>query len=226
MTATSEKQTHDGSPARPDLRPPLTIAPRGRRRPSLVIAGVAMVAVGALAVAWLVSSAGDREEVVVMARDVPYGATITAADLTTTAASLDPTVRAVPAGDADDLVGLVASTELTRGSLVSPDDVVTGGIVGADEALVPLPLVPERVPAGGLTAGDRLLVVDAPPPGADPVAGAPSTHEARVVRVGSPDVNGTVVVDVVTRTDDGPDLATRAATGRFAIVVLPAEVSP
>jgi hypothetical protein len=78
------------------------------------------------------------------------------------------------------------------------------------------------MPAGGLSAGDRLLVVDAPPVGADPLPGAPSTFEATVVRVGPSDVNGTVVVDVVAAAGDGPTLATRAATGRFAIVVLPA----
>ena len=65
-----------------------------------------------------------------------------------------------------------------------------------------------------LEAGDRLLVVDAPPVGADPLPGAPSSFGATVVRVGPPDVNGTVVVDVAASAGEGPALATRAATGR------------
>lgn len=226
MTATNEKQKQNGQRDKLELRPSALVAPRGRRRPAFVVAGVAMAALGALAVMWLVSSAGHRTEVVSMARDVNYGSTIVAEDLTTTSVSVEPTVRLVPADEAATLMGKVASTNLARGSLVTPTDVTQAGVVGSDEVLVPLPLSSDRVPAGGLAAGDRLLVVDAPPQGADPVPGAPTSFEARVVRVGPPDVNGLVVVDVVTPADDGPKLATRAATGRFAIVVEPAQVTP
>lgn len=226
MTTTSEKQKLNGQRDQGELRPAGLVGPRGRRRPAFLIAGVAMVALGALAVAWLVSSAGQRTDVVVMSRDVAYGSTIVAGDLGTTAVSVDPSVQLVPADDAATLVGQVASTNLRRGSLVEPTDVTRTGVVGAGQVLVPLPLSAERVPAGGLAAGDRLLVVDAPPQGADPVPGAPQSFEARVVRAGPPDVNGLVVVDVVAASADGPPLATRAATGRFAIVVEPAAVAP
>src|SRR4051812_31681899 len=100
MTATSEKQKQNGQRDKAELRPAALVAPRGRRRPALVVAGVAMAALGALAVMWLVSSAGHRTDVVTMARDVPYGSTIDAADLTTTSVSVEPTVRLVPADDA------------------------------------------------------------------------------------------------------------------------------
>ncbi|GAA3819590.1 SAF domain-containing protein [Cellulomonas soli] len=226
MTATDEKRKMNGQQATTELRPGVVVGPRGRRRPAFVIAGVAMVALGALAAMWLVTSTGQRFEVVLMARDVAYGSTITAEDLTTTAVSVEPTVRLVAAEDSGELVGLVATSNLQRGSLVTPGDVTDAGVVGPGEVLVPLPLTADRVPAGGLAAGDRLLVVDAPPQGADPLPGAPMSFEARVVRVGPPDVNGMVVADVVTSAQDGPALATRAATGRFAIVVQPAQVTP
>ncbi|WP_421740711.1 SAF domain-containing protein [Cellulomonas sp.] len=226
MTTTSEKQKLNGQRDATELRPAGLVGPRGRRRPALLVAGVAMVALGALAVAWLVSSAGQRTDVVVMARDVAYGSTIVAGDLGTTAVSVDPTVRLVQADDASTLVGQVAATNLARGSLVEPADVTQMGVVGPDEVLVPLPLSADRVPAGGLAAGDRLLVVDAPPLGADPATGAPESFQARVVRAGPPDINGLVMVDVVAAAADGPALATRAATGRFAIVVQPAQVAP
>lgn len=227
MTATSERRTHDEHPPMSaGLRPAALVPPRGRRRPALVVAGMAMVALGALAVAWLVGSAGHRTDVVVMARDVPYGAALTADDLSTTAVSVDPVVAVVPANEASGLVGMVATTNLTRGSLLTQADLATGGLLGSDQVLVPLPLSVDRIPARGLSAGDRLLVVDAPPQGADPIEGAPATFEVRVAYVGSPDVNGTVVVDAIASAKDGPRLATRAATGRFAIVVEPAQVSP
>jgi len=42
-----------------------------------------------------------------------------------------------------------------------------------------------------------------------------------VARVGLPDLNGVSVIDVIAADDDGPALAARAATGRFALVVQP-----
>lgn len=227
MTATSEKQRHNGTPsATAELRPPVTVPPRGRRRPGLLVAGIAMVALGALAVMWLVTSSGHRSQVVVMAHDVAYGATITAEDLQTAAVSVDPAVSVVPASRAPSLIGQVATTNLMHGSLLTPQDVTPSGVVRAGQVLVPLPLTSDKLPAGGLAAGERLLVVDAPPSGADPVNESPKTFAATVVRLGSPDVNGTVVVDLVASAGDGPQLATRAATGRFAVVVEPAGVAP
>jgi hypothetical protein len=181
-----------------------------------------MVALGALAAIWLVSVSGHRVEVVMLARDVTYGSTLSSADLTTTAVAVDPAVAVVPASDEVELVGMTATANLPAGSLLTHADVTASGVLGADEMLVPLPLSADRMPADGLSAGERLLVVDAPPSGADPPPSAPRQFEARVVRVGAPDVNGTVVVDVAAAASDGPTLATRAATGRFAIVVLPA----
>jgi hypothetical protein len=185
-----------------------------------------MVALGALAVMWLVTSSGHRSQVVVMAHDVAYGATLTADDLQTAAVSVDPAMSVVPASREASLVGQVATTNLVRGSLLTARDVTPTGVVHAGQVLVPLPLTSDKLPAGGLSAGDKLLVVDAPPSGADPVDESPRTFGATVVRLGSPDVNGTVVVDVVASAADGPQLATRAATGRFAIVVQPTEVAP
>lgn len=222
MTTTSARRGLDGRSATAELRPAAVVTPRSRRRPGLLLAGLAMVAVGALAAIWLVSASGHRVPVVMAARDVPYGAVLTRADLTTTAVSVDPSVATVPAADTALLVGQTATTTLTTGQLLTRAQVTVGGVLKTGEVLVPLPVPAGRLPAGGLNAGDRLLVVDAPPTGADPVAGAPSMFAARVVRVGSPDVNGTVVVDVVAAGADGPALATRAATGRFAVVVLPA----
>jgi hypothetical protein len=224
MTTTSERRA-TARPVSGELRPAGVVPVRGRRRPGLLVAGVAMVMLGALAAIWLVSASGQRTQVLMLARDVPYGNVLTADDLTTTAVSVDPSVAVVPADEADELVGQVAAANLTAGSLLSRSDVTTSGVLDDDEVLVPLPVPSERMPAGGLVAGDRLLVVDAPPVVADPSTTAGESFAARVVRVGAPDVNGTVVVDVATDSGDGPALATRAATGRFAIVVLPAEVS-
>lgn len=223
MTATSEKTTLNGTPGGVSVRAPSVVAPRGRRRPVFVVAGVVMIVIGALAAVWLVSSSGQRVDVLVLARDVPYGATISRDDLTTTAVSVDATVATVPAGDVSEIVGQVAATSLAKGSLLAASEVTVSGVVAPDQVLVPLPLTVEKVPAGGLAAGEDILVVDAPPQGADAVPGNPISYSATVVRVGVPDINGLVIADVVTDAQDGPALAMRAATGRFALVVLPAQ---
>lgn len=214
----------NGHPS-PDSRAPLVVT-RGRRRPGLLLAGVALALVGALLGVWLVASAGDRTSVVVVARDVPQGATLTAEDLRVVDVSLDRAVGAFGADEVAGLVGQVAAGRLVAGSLLAPRQVGAAGPPGPGEVVVPLPLVPTRVPAGGLVGGERLLVVDTPSEQADPPSGEAATFEVTVVRVGAPDLNGVVVVDVLAASDDGPALAARAATGRFALVILPASEAP
>ncbi|MBN9375492.1 MAG: hypothetical protein J0I40_08910 [Cellulomonas sp.] len=221
MTTTSERRGQNGLSAAVGPRPAGLVTPRGRRRPGLLIAGIAMAILGGLAVIWLVSASGHRVPVVMVAHDVAYGSVLTREDVTTTSVAVDPSVSVMAAGQLSAVVGQRATVNLHRGALLGRADVTSSSVVGADQVLVPLPLPAGRVPASGLSAGDRLQVVDAPAAGADPAPGVPRSFSAQVVRVGSADVNGTVVVDVVASAGDGPALATRAATGRFVIVVLP-----
>jgi hypothetical protein len=202
------------------------VAPKGRRRPGLITAGVALAMLGALVAVWLVTSAGDRTDVVMLARDVPYGSTLTSADLALTAAAVDPAVATVPADHAGALVGQVAAADLVAGSLLAPAQVSAAAPPGPGEVLVPLPVSTERLPASELAAGDRLLVVDAPAVAADPPKVAPASFKVTVVRLGSPDLNGLSVIDVVVAEADGPALAARAATGRFALVLQSRGVQP
>ena len=115
------------------LRAPLLIAPKGRRRPGLIVVGIALAMVGALVAVWLVASAGERTSVVVVARDVPYGATLTAQDLTTADVSLASSVASIAADDASSLVGRVAAVGLVAGSVLAPGQVTTASPPGHDE---------------------------------------------------------------------------------------------
>lgn len=209
------------SASRPMPVAPRVAAPKGRRRPLMLALGLALVAVGALTSVWLVSSASQRVPVLVLARDVPYGAPITAADLTTTDVSVDPNVATVPASELDTVVGSVAATSLSAGSLLSRTQFTAAAPPAAGQVLVGVAIPATRMPAGGLGPGDRVLVVDTPAAEADPSVVAPATIPATVVRVGGMDVNGVTVVDVTVATGDGPALAARAATGRIALVVQP-----
>lgn len=221
MTTTSQRTFRAASNGEPTqtLRGARVVTPKGRRRPGLVTAGVALAMLGALVAVWLVTSAGDRTDVVMLARDVAYGSTLTADDLVLTAVAVDPAVATVSAEDVASLVGQVAAADLVAGSLLAPGQVTASAPPGSDEVLVPLPVSAERLPASGLTAGDRLLIVDTPAAAADPPSTAPESFAATVVRLGAPDLNGMSVLDVVVAKADGPALAARAATGRFALVL-------
>jgi len=203
------------------IAPPVP-SPRARRRLGLYALGTVLVVVGALAAVWLVNSTSHRVPVLALSRDVSFGDTITRTDLTRTDVAHDPSVRTVPADQASVVVGTVAATTLVQGSLLSPGQFATAAPPGAGQVLVSLPMPGSRLPAGGLHAGDKILVVDTPPADADVPQTAPSTIAATVVRVGRADLNDLTVIDVTTGTGDGPALAVRSATGRFALVVQPA----
>lgn len=188
---------------------------RGRRRPWLLGLGALLATLGGLTVVWLVGAAGDRQEVLAVRSDVAYGQALTADDLTTARVSVDPGVAVLSTQDADAVIGLVASTRLSPGMLLTSDMVEPSGEPEAGRVLVPIAVPADRMPAGGLRADDRLLAVDAE--GAGDMAPTPAT----VVRVGPADINGITVVDVTTATQAGPGLAVAAANGHIALVVQP-----
>lgn len=201
--------------------PPPAPLPKSRRRPALLALGACLMALGILTGAWLVNGAGDRQSVLVVARAVPFGSVIAAADLTRAHVSHDATVATVPATDLAQIVGRVAATDLTPGSLLTRSAVTDAAPPAAGQVLVAIAVPPSRMPAGSLQPGDRVLVVDTPAAGGDPPTLPPTTIAAAVVRLGSPDLNGVTVVDVTVATTDGPALAARSATGRIALVLQP-----
>lgn len=211
----------DGATAPETRRLPQTPAPlvpvRGRRRPWLVALGAFLAATGALLVVWMVGAAGQRQEVLVLRQDVPYGQPVTDADLAVTRVSVDPGVEVVPAAGRDRVAGLVAATTLTAGALLTPASVEAAGEPGPGRVLVPVPLAAERLPAGGLRPGDRILAVGTASAESASALAIPSS----VVRVGSMDVNGVSVVDVTVAAQDGSRLAVAAAQGAVAIVLQP-----
>jgi len=214
--------TTTGRPATVGTEPmgALVQAPRRRWRPGLMLIGLMLTAFAGLATAWLVASSAHRVDVLVVARDVPYGSVLGADDVMVTAVGVDAVVGTVPAAGLSAVVGQVATSDLRAGQLLAPGQVRPDGPPGAGQVLVALPVPADRFPAGGLHAGDRLLVADAPVSGGDVPTTTPATFRASVVRVGEPDLNGVVVLDVVAQEADGPALAARAASGRFALVLL------
>src|SRR3954468_4164761 len=86
------------------LRAPPVVPVRGRRRPGLLAAGLMLAALGGLGSVWLVNSAAHRVPVLVVARPVSAGATLTDADLARTDVSVDADVHTVPAQEASQVI--------------------------------------------------------------------------------------------------------------------------
>lgn len=187
---------------------------RGRRRPWLIAIGVLISAVGVLITVWLIGSVGQRDEILVIAREVGYGQPITDEDLTVARVSADPLVRAVPATSRSWVVGRVASVSLSPGMVLTSSMTDSVGEPRLSHVLVPLALPGNRMPVSGLRPGDPLLVVDGSQGGA-PIP-------AVVVAVGEPDLDGAVVVDLTTEASSGPRLASAALNGQAAVIRQPA----
>ena len=203
------------------MRAPPLIPVRGRRRPGLLAAGLMLAALGGLVTVWLVNSAAHRVPVLVVARPVSVGTTLTDDDLARTDVSVDADVRTVSADEASQVVGRVAASDLAPGQLLAPASLADAGPPGPGRVLVVLSLPAARMPASWLPPGDRLFVVDTPPTDAGPPTTPPATIPATVVRVGAPDLNGVTAVDVSAAAGDGPSLAARSATRGFAVIGQP-----
>ena len=229
MTRTHPPGT--GTPGRPaalngSSPAPVLAPPRRRRRPALLALAVAMVVLGALGAAYLATSLGQTTAVIAVAREVPWGQQVTAADLVEARVSADPALDPIPYSERDALIGMVAATTLTPGSLLTREALTEQPLPPPGRQLVGVGVSAVQLPTTPLRPGDDVLLV--------PVAGGsgleaagpaavPGTVEATVVRSGPPGTDGLRVVDVLVDAADGPDVAARAAAGLIAIVVVAGE---
>ncbi|MEV4218808.1 SAF domain-containing protein [Nonomuraea sp. NPDC049725] len=186
----------------------------GRRRPLMLVASVALTALGAL-VAWEVYGvAGQQTPVLVMARDVPIGQQLQAQDVRTVAMGTDPAVHSMRAAEKSAVIGKRAAVDLKAGGLLAPSQVTDSFTPAPGQVVVPVAVKASQLPARGIHPGDR-VVATAVLPGTQQA----HDHLARVDRVGSPDADGLIVVDLVVPAAEGTALARQAALGKIAIVL-------
>ncbi|MFC1419571.1 SAF domain-containing protein [Streptacidiphilus cavernicola] len=216
---------------RQPIAPPSTpyrLGTARRRRPAVLALAVALVAAGGLGGAALYTATGKRVAVIALARDVPEGSTITGADLTQAEISLDPALH--PLSVHSKVVGLRATADLKAGSLLTNSDLTDDPLVTDGQQVVGVPAKHTQLPAVKLQPGSTVVLVATPSgPG---VSGASSGSgaaggtgaaltalTARVVDVGPPDNDGTVVVDLAVPAAQGAAVADLAASGKFALLI-------
>jgi hypothetical protein len=206
-------------------RAPALPSPRRRRRPALLALAVTMVVLGALGATYLATSLGQTSPVIAIAREVPWGQTLVAADLVEARISVDPALEPIPYAEVDQVIGSVAATTLTPGTLLTRDALTDQRLPAPGQQLVGVGVSAVQLPTTALRPGDGVLLVPVAPGSARtaPDVGAPSVVDATVVQTGPLGTDGRRVVDVLVDAADGPDVAARATAGLIAIVVVAGE---
>jgi hypothetical protein len=220
MTASTDKlQAMPASAAFPTAAPSLTPPPRLRRRPSLIVASVLLVVIGALASAWAYTSLGNAQEVVAVRIDVARGQVITADSLQVVRVGVDPALRTVPASEAEALVGKRAAVDLKAGQLLVPGVVATDVYPRPGRSAVGLSLSPAQMPSEPLVVGDKVRVVGTPGQQGEVDATQLKVFDGEVVTVSAPDASGVTAVTVEVTSSAAPEIAARSASGRVALVL-------
>jgi hypothetical protein len=130
--------------------------------------GGALVVLAGVLVAWALSQAADRVQVVQVAQEVQAGQVITADDLTVTGIAFDSQLQGlVPAGSLAELDGRVAAIDLQPGALVQVGMWRATPVLAPGEQRVGVVLKPGRFP-DGIAQGDTGWAASMDP--ADPAA--------------------------------------------------------
>ncbi|WP_406834851.1 SAF domain-containing protein [Streptomyces sp. AHU1] len=203
------------------------------RRWSTTVLLVLVTLIGALSGAVVVARAGDRVDVLAVARDVQAGQVLSAHDLTTVSFAEDPGLSWVPASRRTAVIGSRTAVDLRRGGLLSMAQLAPGGGLGDALEVVGVEVRRGFAPRDELRPGDKVAAVVLPAPtSAAPSSGddagdgkdsVPLTIAATVRSVGTPDSTGSLVVNLIVDPKDGPLLATKAAAKQIALVREPRE---
>jgi len=185
-----------------------------------MVLGLLVLAAGAVFGWFMWATTSSASEVVAAKVDVQRGQVITVQDLTTVRVTLDPSLRTVPGDDLQSLVGRRAASDLSAGTLISPDQLTEVLLPSTGMSVVSVPIDSGLVPSVPIRAGDTVRLVQTPTTGGE-LSATPLTVTAEVVSVAVDDP--TTVVNVLVPAGKASNLAELAATGRVALVLDSAE---
>ena len=126
------------------------------------------------------SVTGRHAEVLVLARPVPAGAALSAADLTVTDLPQVSGVATVPASEEAQLTGRTVALPLTAGTLLTPADLGPAAFPPSGKAIVALPLSPGAYPPD-LQPGARVAILPGHSASQDASTGQPATGNPNVI---------------------------------------------
>ncbi|MEY8042740.1 SAF domain-containing protein [Saccharopolyspora cebuensis] len=198
-----------------------------RRRRWVWITATALVLGAVAGNAVLIEQLADREPMLVLARDVAWGQQVSGPDVTTADLPADAHRFAIPEDRRHQVLGLVATQNLTAGELLARHDLSPQVIPGPGQRVVGLRLEPGRYPARGLAPNDPVAVHLTPDDTNTNSGGAAAEHgeefSARVVRASAPDAEGAIVVDLLVPEATAPAAVEAAVRGAHVSLLGPAE---
>jgi hypothetical protein len=122
------------------------------------VVGAALVVVAGVALLALFGSAGERRDVLAVARRVDAGSQLSAADVRVVSVGSDDAIDYTPASRYDDVVGSYARYDLAEGALVAPDNLQDRPLVSRGHVLMSIVVSSANVPAA-LAVDDEIAVV-------------------------------------------------------------------
>lgn len=217
--ASVKARKNDGIPAR--SRPQTKSSTQTKTNRPMAALAVLIIVGSATAGAVLYSSAGDRHDVIALARDVPAGQKITAEDLRVAEVN-GSGFSAVIKDHADQVVGSTAISNLPEGALLTNKMYQDDPIPEPGNVLVGASLKPGSVPSnaqpGRRVAVWKVGVVN----GNAPVADAEQIVESALVTEVSTDVaGGNTLLSLDLPRDSAAAYTSAAAASTVAVSVLP-----
>jgi hypothetical protein len=192
---------------------------KSRRRVWMIALGITIILIGALATWYVTSTTSRTVAVLTTSADVQRGEAITQNDLTTISIAGGQNVDAIPASEASEIVGKVASVDLPAGSLLTTSNTLDTLPVPEGSSIVGIALNSSQLPSYRLVAGDAVRLVDTPVAQGEPPTSDPQTFDATVFTTTYDEANQTWIVDVVVPEREAASIAARAATQRVSIVL-------
>ena len=206
--------------------------PTRQTRPMLGVVAVLLILVCGATGALVYLRAGSRTEVVAVARTIPIGHRIGQEDLRRARVSADTALAMIPASQANQVVGKVATTTLLPGMLLTPQAVAPTVTPSAGQAIVGLDLSGAQLPlpADQLSPGAQVQLVRTPPREASEPVPGPDEQDSATILVDHASVYGvapapssdSVHVAVVVERALAPAVLRLAAAGQIGVAVVPA----
>ena len=192
---------------------------RSARRVPMMLLGIMVVAGGALGVALWSQQQSQRTPVLVTARALTPGDTVTFDDLRSTPIAVGDGVSVMPDTALESLVGQTVLTSVGEGSVVSVSMFgAADSIVPAGSVLVGAVLEPGRFPPSGLRPGDEVELISTSSNDAAVVIGTAEVFWVETLTTGS--AAGDVAVSLVIGSGATVTATTAAAAdGELSLVV-------
>ncbi|MGW1403022.1 SAF domain-containing protein [Streptomyces sp. NPDC002405] len=144
------------APAQPSVGDRLPTSPR-ERKPALAALAVLLILVGALGATMLVLQAGDRIEVVKVAKDIQAGESVTSDDVTSVMVAADDSIDYVQWSQLGALKALKAKSTIYAGTVVVGQMFGAKSSLPAGKASVGVALKEGQYPSG-IKSGDIVAV--------------------------------------------------------------------